>query len=393
MKVVDKIVLLAQRITVSILKGDSIDKSDIKKFFDEKDSENIIEQLTNRKTRKKRNELYKLVDQSKKENWQALKEIIEPDSEPIDFRFWSLIAAGIVLFLGISFVYTKADKFVVKNNSELVSNNEIILKSSDGTLNVIKLGKTQSIVDTNGKLIANQNGMELNFSMPNSIRSKTTAVSYTELTIPYGKKMKLILSEGTVVHLNSGSTIKFPIHFAANGNRKVFLIGEAFFDVTKDKKHPFIVNASNLDIRVLGTKFNVSAYSEDKAINTVLVEGAVNLYDSKKKYDSKTAVLLTPGNKACWDKSQKSSVIEQVDTALYASWIEGKMVFEHMPFKNIIKKLERHYNVTIVNNNQRLAEETFTASFDIETIEQVLNTFNKSYPIKYTTTKDKIIIN
>ncbi|MGA9639240.1 FecR family protein [Flavobacterium sp.] len=392
MKVVDKIVLLAQKITVSILNRDFVDKSEIKSFFDDNDSDHIVERLTNKKSRKQRNELHKIVEQTKQENWQALKEIMEPNSSSIDFKFWTKIAAAVVLFLGISFVYIDSNKNVITNN-EYVCKNEIILKSADGTLNVIKGGITKNIVDVNGKQIASQIGMELNYSTISSLEDKISSLIYNELTIPYGKKMKLVLSDGTVVHLNSGSTIKFPIQFVANGNRTVFLKGEAFFDVTKDKKHPFIVNAANLDIRVLGTKFNVSAYSEDQIINTVLVEGAVSLYDSKTKYDSKKAVLLTPGNKACWNKSQQQSKIEKVDTSLYTSWMDGKIIFEHMTFNNIIQKLERHYNVTIVNNNQKLANESFTASFDVETIEQVLNTFNKSYPLKYSIKQDKIIIN
>src|SRR5690606_36367432 len=111
-------------------------------------------------------------------------------------------------------------------------------------------------------------------------------LAYNTLKIPFGKKFRLQLSDGTMVHINSGSTLKYPIKFIAGENRQVYLDGEAFFDVAKDKKHPFIVNADNLNVRVLGTHFNVSNYPEDAVTDVVLVEGSVGMYRSNEEFDA-----------------------------------------------------------------------------------------------------------
>lgn len=172
---------------------------------------------------------------------------------------------------------------------------------------------------------------------------------------------------------------------------KCFLNGEAFFDVAKES-NPFIVNVNNLNIRVLGTQFNVSCYPEDTVINTVLVEGSVSLFGDEV-YNAETASILNPGFKASWNKTNDDISIDKVDTNIYTGWRKGKLIFKNLQFENIIKKLERHYNVSIVNDNKKLGEQYYNATFDIETIEQVLESFNESYEIKYTIENNKIIIN
>lgn len=153
------------------------------------------------------------------------------------------------------------------------------------------------------------------------------------------------------------------------------------------------MNADEVDIRVLGTKFNISAYGEDKQLNTVLVEGSVSMYERDNMNGKNNPIVLTPGKMATWDKRNKSINVNEVDVNNYISWIEGKLVFANTPFSDIIKRLERNYNVEIINNNLILDTQLYDATFDIETIEEVLNSFNKSYAIKYIISNNKIIIN
>jgi ferric-dicitrate binding protein FerR (iron transport regulator) len=143
----------------------------------------------------------------------------------------------------------------------------------------------------------------------------------------------------------------------------------------------------------LGTQFNVSSYPEDKNVTTVLVEGAVGLYPSESKYEPKKSTILKPGYKADWKKSDDSISIEKADVEFYTAWINGRILLKHMKFNSIIKKLERHYNVKIINNNKTLGEEYITATFDIETIDQVFEVISEIHPIKFKRTENVIIIN
>jgi ferric-dicitrate binding protein FerR (iron transport regulator) len=103
--------------------------------------------------------------------------------------------------------------------------------------------------------------------------------------------------------------------------------------------------------------------------------------------------ILKPGHKASWSKNENKMSFEEVDTSIYTSWTNGKLIFKNSPFKNIRRKLERHYNVTIINNNISLDEKLYNASFDIETIEEVMEAFKENYEIDFTINANQIIIN
>jgi transmembrane sensor len=395
MNKIEKIIVLAKELAVSLFKGDKIDSKEVDAFFDRQDADEIIEKLSDPKLRKDYEVMLKIINKSKKDDWKTLKSMIEPDYKIRYIKNFSKVAAVLVLCFGLTYFFkSEMTQSIVVNPSPgvMISEDAITLTLDNGNIEVITADGKRKIFNKKGEIVGNQSGTELNYAKKASKNTVNETLAYNELTIPYGKIFKLVLSDGTIVHLNSGSSLKYPVKFIKGLERGVFLKGEAFFDVAKDKEHPFIVNANNLDVRVLGTQFNVTSYPEDNFVNTVLVEGSVSLYEDDINSGHKNAQLLTPGNKASWNKSEKNIDIERVDTSIYTAWIDGEIVFEHMPFKNILKKLERHYNVTISNTNAILAEETFTATFDIESIEQVLSAFNKSYSIDYSINGDKIFI-
>ncbi|WP_299528010.1 FecR family protein [uncultured Lutibacter sp.] len=298
-------------------------------------------------------------------------------------------AAIFIALIGITYFINS--NFKQKQENDLViTDNDIILKLDDGKVKIISSDGSEKLVNDKGEVIGIQKGNQLNYSETESDIEK---LAFNELTVPNGKIFDLVLSDGTRIKLNAGSSIKYPVKFLEGKDRIVYLNGEAFFDVTKDQKHPFIVNANEINIRVLGTQFNVSSYPEDQQINTVLVEGAVSIYNKEEAYNKNTASLLTSGHKAEWVKNRKSISIEEADTSIYTAWMDGKLIFKDLPFKTIIKKLERRYNVTIENNNELLGEKRYDGTFDIETIEQVLNTLNKHFAIQYTIKNNQIIIN
>lgn len=296
--------------------------------------------------------------------------------------------AAIVVAVSGSFYFFQDSFFSNQDYLDNLPSDAITLELEDGNIEIIAEDGTRKLVDKKGKVIGEQQGNKLNYKGP----SQSEELVYNELNIPYGKTFEIVLSDGTKVHLNAGSSLKYPVKFITGENRKVFLKGEAFFDVTKDEQHPFVVNTNELNIRVLGTSFNVSSYPEDTMISTVLVEGSVRLYNADGEFSKDRSSLLKPSYKACWDKEKYDLKMEKVDTAIYTGWTKGKLIFKDMPFKNIRKKLERKYDIKIINNNKTLENNTYNAVFDIETIEQVLETLNKNYPIEYEIKENQIII-
>ena len=329
-------------------------------------------------------------DKAKK---QLLKKIEEDKKSLFRLKILSIVkyAAMAILLLGLGYLY-KNGVFDSSNREEQTSpkNNAITLMLEDGSLMEVVEEGSAPLVNANGENVGRILNGKLDYD---KFITSSEKYIYNTLSVPYGKRSQLILSDGTKIHLNSGSSVRYPIAFMKNGKRQVFLDGEAFFDVAKDRERPFIVNSRELNIQVLGTRFNVSSYSDDDSTNTVLVEGAVRLFKKGVEYSLENASLLEPGYKATLEKTRKEIVFEKVDTEIYTGWVQGKIIFNRMPFKDILKKLERHYNVEIINNNKQLDEEIFTASFDTETITEVLAAFNMNYPINYKKVENKIIIN
>ena len=307
------------------------------------------------------------------------------------FGYWLKYAAVFIALLGFGYFFVNQNKtLTVSGNDLIIAKDAITLELENGDLKVISSNGEERVVSKTGNVIAEQKGDVLNYQKENN----STELVYNILTIPNGKKFQVVLSDGTTVYLNAGSSFKYPENFIDSENRQVYLLkGEAYFEVAKDVKHPFVVNTNAVNVRVLGTEFNISSYPEDASISTVLIEGAVSIYGNKKIYNKAASLKLKPGYKASWNKIKKDVTVEEVDIKIYTGWKDGELIFKNTQFKNIIKKLERHFNVSITSNNAKLNEEYFDAKFDIETIDQVLNAFNKSIKIQYTIEDNQIIIN
>ena len=293
-------------------------------------------------------------------------------------------AAILVLAVGAIFIY-QIENPTPTTKLPSQTDQTITLELENGRSVILEEEATQDIVSEKGEVIGKQ--------IKQGIQYEDTELSelvYNTLKVPYGKKFQVTLSDSTKVYLNAGSSMKFPVKFISGTDRTVFLSGEAFFEVTKSKD-PFIVNAENIDVKVLGTQFNVSAYPEDGFMNTVLVEGSVQLLGNNP--ENNTAILLQPEHEAIWNKKEKQMVVEKADITSTMAWMNGQLIFREVAFKDIIKKLERSYNCTIINNNETLNDEIFTATFnvDIESIEQVMNYISKNTPYSYTLSKNRVI--
>ncbi|SNZ00469.1 FecR family protein [Flagellimonas pacifica] len=301
------------------------------------------------------------------------------------------IAASIIVVIGLFYGYQN-DMFFkeqVSSSSMELDPNAITLKLDNGNVEVVSVDQQRNISDVRGNVVGYQNGKQISY---NTGQPTLKELVYNELTVPYGEKFDLVLSDGTKVKVNSGTVIKYPVQFISGEKRKVFVKGEAYFDVTEDIAHPFVVNANDINVEVLGTEFNVSSYPEDHNINTVLVEGSVKIYNKYKEQIPESHIMLTPGNMAAWDKSKKKIEVKPVDIEIYTAWKDGVLLFKKSSFGNIRKKLERYYDITIENKYGFLESQVYTATFDNESLEEVVEAFKEDTPFEYSIENDKLII-
>ncbi len=200
-----------------------------------------------------------------------------------------------------------------------------------------------------------------------------------EVEAPAGSRMRLELGDGTKVWLNHGSRLRYPYRFDGD-LRKVFLTGEAYFEVTHNSEIPFIVGTNRLDVKATGTAFNVSAYPDDDAVETTLVEGKVILYARKNNDEIKA---LTPGECLKFDTQKNSYSVETGNTLKYTSWKDGLLVFKNDKVEDIAKKLARWYNIDVVITEENITDYPFTATFTDETLPQVLELLSMATPVSY----------
>lgn len=212
-----------------------------------------------------------------------------------------------------------------------------LLITSDGEN--VDLKKSNSTVDysRNGAIVLN------NDSVLQTIEDAPNVMN--QLVIPYGNQSKVVLSDNTVVWLNAGSRLVYPTLFK-DKTREVLLFGEAYFEVSKNPEKPFIVKTSDIDIKVLGTKFNVSTYAEDYVIQTVLKEGSVSIR-RKGAGIFENDIVIKPNQMALFSKNSSDTKIYEVDTDTYTLWTKGLISFDEVDFVRVIKKLERFYNISI----------------------------------------------
>jgi ferric-dicitrate binding protein FerR (iron transport regulator) len=232
----------------------------------------------------------------------------------------------------------------------------------------------------------------------------------SELVVPMGSRASFSLSDGTKVILNAGSRLTYDNRFGIN-DRVVQLEGEGYFKVAKDAEKPFIVKTSHLNVLALGTAFNVKAYSDDKTIETTLVEGSVKIEEISGK--SRTEVLvLKPNQKLIFFKEDSRSVDkiastneniknntkplqvqkaiaiprlvkENVNVEPVISWKENRWIFEKQSLSQIAVELERKFDVQIIIETERLKSFTFTGTILAEPIDQVLEVMSVSAPINF----------
>ncbi len=209
---------------------------------------------------------------------------------------------------------------------------------------------------------------------------KQIYLSKTQFEVPLGQMSKVILPDGTIVHLNSGSSLQYSGNFN-EGKRVVDLKGEAFFEVAKDAQHPFSVSTpGEISLKVYGTSFNVQAYPNEKEINTTLVEGSLGVIDQS----GNELIRLVPGENAEFINADRQINVSEVRTDLYTSWKDGLVTFRNESLEDIARKIERWYNVEIVFENPKLAKEMYDGTImKSKPIDQILEVFRLTRSLEY----------
>lgn len=201
--------------------------------------------------------------------------------------------------------------------------------------------------------------------------------SYTNISCAYGDRTNITLPDGTKVWLNSGSKLSFNNNFQTEG-RKVKLEGEAFFSVKKDKRHPFKINAQDVEVTVLGTKFDLKAYPDESTVSATLVEGSLQVKSKSQK------TIIKPNEKVVYSKdTHKLSLQKLADTAPETEWVDGRMVFRNESLGELELKLERWFDVDINFADKKVKQLRFTGTLDRESILETLTYFDYSPHLAY----------
>ena len=294
------------------------------------------------------------------------------------------VAAIFIGIIGVAY-YLNYERILIESKNIILttSSGEKIILDSEATKRSktkIRFEKLEGLVNSETNNLVYEEDVNLKELVKNTIK------------VPYGKRFKLTLSDGTIVHLNSGSLFTYPVSFIEGMDREVHVSGEAFFDVYSDSLNSFKVYSTGSSAEVFGTKFNFKNYEEDNFSEIILTEGSLGV---KNTIDNSEVVIIKPGDMAKVDYSLGKIELSKVNTVLYTSWVDGRIIFRNENINNMITKLERIYDVIIINNNIELNKMFINATFltEKETIQDVLDYLVKIYNVDYQIMNNKIIIN
>ena len=209
---------------------------------------------------------------------------------------------------------------------------------------------------------------------------------FNTLVIPVGGLYELELSDGTRVWLNSVSQLRYPVQFTGK-ERKVYLSGEAYFDVKTDSLRPFVVESGGMNVRVYGTEFNVTAYRDEK-LRTTLVQGKVGI-----KVDGEKELLLRPGQMAEYDAQTKHLEVQEVNTYLYTAWIEGTFAFKDETIEEIMGRLSRWYDLNVFYANEEVKKQLYDGIIpQVKDFEDVLRMIEGTATIHFEIKGNTVIV-
>lgn len=325
--------------------------------------------------------------------WKRIQNESRTSKREVFQRFLKYAAILVLVFFSGATSYYFYQNSATQNHFQLAeaipAKGEAMIILSDGSKVPLDKQMSEISYSTNGEqLIVNNDTIQQN--------SGSQSESMNKVVISYGKKSMIVLSDGTKVWLNAGSQLVYPAVFS-NKTRLVTLIGEAFFDVTKNPQSPFVVRASDVSVEVLGTRFDISAYPDDKIIQTVLEEGKVNLkYSEKGIFGRDYVVEMNPNQMVEFNKTSGEASSKLVDVSKYVSWKDGMLEFEKADLGRALMQVERFYNVKIHLSDPEIGNFKLSGKLDLkDEPEEVLNVIKLTVPIDWQkkSNGDFIIIN
>ncbi|MCR9013149.1 FecR family protein [Gabonibacter chumensis] len=317
----------------------------------------LFEEICTAETKKERDQFIQQIDVTYA--WeQTRKRLSVRTKKERNLFIYGSIAATIALLISFSILFqTPETKKEETSFSQIVpgSPKAILITSYGQKIALSSVDeKEQAILLKNGTKIINDGKKITYYQTTDSL----APIKIDTIRIPRGGEFTLILPDKTCVWLNSESEISFPSKFS-QGERVVTLKGEAFFSVTKDTSAPFIVQTiNNLTIKVLGTKFNIQAYSDENTIETTLSEGSVLVSDGKQ------SIQLKPDQQAIYHINDQTLNSRKVKAGHISAWREGKFIFENTSLESIMNKLSRWYDIHVFYANESVKNFHFTGDLE-----------------------------
>jgi len=326
-----------------------------------------------------------LTPNQRKEIWNKIEEATLKKNPSNRFirRTWIKVASVAAIFVLITvnlwFFMSENEKqegldyvSIIKDTSDfdLTTGDVTLVLSEDKQVNV-HTDSTEVVYDTKGRIKVNSEEIHAD---------ETITANVNQLIVPYGKTTFLTLSDGTKVWINSGSKLIYPSVFN-DKKREVYITGEAYFDVAKKEKQPFIINTNELDITVKGTQLNITAYNDEYQERIVLVSGKVEV-NSKK--DKATSYNMSPNQLLSYDLSSKETDVKEVDVTMYVSWINGYLLLQSESLDRLLGRIDRHYNTTTRYNKNDIRKIKVSGKLDMKKeIDKILEYISTTAPITY----------
>ena len=302
-------------------------------------------------------------------------------------RVWLAYAAVTLIPLCIGALilemssFKKSENYLLSLNKE-ISSDEIMLSTNNGSY-VLGKSDTTLLIDN----INVETGLEqLSYSSKKKSDLPQKLV-YNTLQTPKGVKYKVVLSDGTEVWLNSETKFRYPVEFVAN-NREVFVEeGEAFFDVSTNKKKPFVVNFNDKKIQVLGTEFNLKSYNNEEVDLITLLEGSIKLLTENNNIE------LLPNQQAVVRKANDKMQIKSVEGSFYTAWKDNVYLYKNQPLSTIVSDLERDFDIRVFYKSQNLKNEKFSLKISRKIpFEAIFSAIEKTHEVDIEIKKNTIII-
>lgn len=265
-----------------------------------------------------------------------LQEIHQRKRKKSAIRFlWgiSVAAASVAIVMSLSALFPSSSQMQdIATFAQSLNNDNDLL--GDETKLIVSENNTVVLKDAESSVQYEQDAIKVD----NNILSKEESSSYNQLITPYGKRSVILFSDGTKAHVNAGSRLTYPIEFAKD-KREIYVDGEIYIEVSKDEKRPFVIKTKQMQVEVLGTKFNLSAYDTDRENSVVLLSGSVSI--SSDQCDKQ--VVLKPNQR--YSHAEGSQHVQYVDAPAYILWTQGLYQFESEKLSHIVARLERYYAV------------------------------------------------